>query len=71
MTKPKKPSNTEYRDLTEYISMGHHLTVFESLNYWWVDTGHADVGPFDTKKEARAHVQRIINGEEQQGVCVN
>lgn len=44
--------------------MGYHLTVFKEDGEFWVDTGHADVGPFDTRKEAREHIDRIISDKE-------
>ena len=36
------------------------LTIFDKDGKHWVDTGHADVGPFDTRDEAKAHIWRII-----------
>jgi hypothetical protein len=37
------------------------LTIFEKDGKYWVDTGHADVGPLDTRDEAKAHIWRIID----------
>lgn len=28
---------------------------------WWVDTGHANVGPFENKSEAQMHLDRILS----------
>lgn len=44
--------------------MSHHLTIFKEDDKYWVDTGHADVGPFDTRKDAREHINRIITDKE-------
>ena len=37
------------------------LTIFEKDGKHWVDTGHADVGPFNTRDEAKAHIWQIID----------
>jgi hypothetical protein len=37
------------------------LTISEQDGKFWVDTGHDDVGPFDTRAEAEAHIWRIID----------
>lgn len=33
--------------------------IFEDKGQIWVDTGHADVGPFDSKEDAQAHIDRM------------
>lgn len=35
--------------------------IFEKDGKFWVDTGHADVGPFDTRVEAKQHMDRILS----------
>ena len=38
------------------------LIIFDATYYqWWVDTGHADMGPFDSKTEAEMHRDRILS----------
>lgn len=45
--------------------MSHHLILFKEDGKFWIDTGHADVGPFDTRKAAREHMDRIITSREE------
>jgi hypothetical protein len=61
-------SKTKLSTLDEYISMGYHLTIHQDIGKWWVDTGHADVGPFDTSEAARAHANRIISDAKDHGI---
>ncbi len=38
-----------------------HLSIgMDENGAYWVDTGHADAGPFDNVLEASAHIVRII-----------
>lgn len=39
------------------------LTIFEKGGKHWVDTGHADVGPFDSRNEAKDHIWRILDDQ--------
>lgn len=45
------------------------LTIFEKDGKHWVDTGHADVGPFDTRDDAKAHIHQILDARKEHALA--